>query len=433
MSGWEKRYWNKRARCCGVSAPGLSGGTAHDQKAIDAFEKVADCNILLDVGCGTGRLYETLTKHCQKYVGIDFSAEMLKLFREHRTLRPQDELFLIDIADGLPFPDKSFDVIVSNVVLQHIVDDGKFRKAVMEIKRVLKTRGACYICECTTPGVLAKQPFPHQYLRPTAIIHNLFMPEIDLQDQGEIQSIQHFFYGRKVMSAEFATLNIGCGVDKRGHVRVDVNRYDQYFKMKTAVNIIASAEALPFMDTVFNDVIVHHVIEHLNNPLLAIKEAARVGGHCSIIYPNDRTGALIEALETVKILLTRSRELTKPKKQVLLLHLQKLSHWKERHVGKQGWAGHKWTIHFPNENKIYYYWPMETGFLRGPLKIVTAYGMTTGKTWMNKAEITVSASIICRGKEQLTLYAPAEPDEATEFADFLTQWVHKAKRRRGEK
>jgi len=69
-------------------------------------------------------------------------------------------------------------------------------------------------------------------------------------------------------------LNIGCGADPWGDIRLDIAR--RYHNVKTTANLFASAEALPFKDRCFLRVRARHVLEHLPHWGDAIQEWCRV-------------------------------------------------------------------------------------------------------------------------------------------------------------
>jgi SAM-dependent methyltransferase len=75
-------------------------------------------------------------------------------------------------------------------------------------------------------------------------------------------------------------LNIGCGNNAEGEVRLDI-------KPTHAVNIIADAHYLPFR-SLFQKIKCHEVLEHLKSPVIALKEMKRVltKGFISIKVPN---------------------------------------------------------------------------------------------------------------------------------------------------
>lgn len=77
-------------------------------------------------------------------------------------------------------------------------------------------------------------------------------------------------------------LNLGCGYQLYGDVRVD--------KYRTAANVVADVEAiLPFQDEVFEIVYSKFLFEHLMNPNFVLKEMVRVlkpGGKLILITDN---------------------------------------------------------------------------------------------------------------------------------------------------
>jgi ubiquinone/menaquinone biosynthesis C-methylase UbiE len=86
---------------------------------------------LLDVGCGTGKNMEDLSRFGEVW-GVDISNEAL-LFCKKRNLSKVK----IGEAEHLPFGEKSFDVVSALDVLEHVDD----MRSVREIKRVLKDGG----------------------------------------------------------------------------------------------------------------------------------------------------------------------------------------------------------------------------------------------------------------------------------------------------
>jgi SAM-dependent methyltransferase len=74
----------------------------------------------LDVGCGTGPLSETILKRAQpgEVRGIDTSEDFIAYAREQLS----DTRFEAELGDAtaMPFPDGSFDAVVSGLVLNFV-------------------------------------------------------------------------------------------------------------------------------------------------------------------------------------------------------------------------------------------------------------------------------------------------------------------------
>lgn len=89
------------------------------------------------------------------------------------------------------------------------------------------------------------------------------------------------------MKPSYLTLNIGCGADKFGEVRLDQPK--QFLNYAMQPNILGDACHLPFQDHVFDMVKFTSVIEHLHDPTKGLEEAMRVcRKHLVIAFPTER-------------------------------------------------------------------------------------------------------------------------------------------------
>jgi SAM-dependent methyltransferase len=70
---------------------------------------------VLDYGCGVGRLTRALAKHFAEAVGVDISGSMVE---QARRLNAGAENAVFEVADAPPTG--PFDLVVSNLVLQHL-------------------------------------------------------------------------------------------------------------------------------------------------------------------------------------------------------------------------------------------------------------------------------------------------------------------------
>ena len=103
---------------------------------------------VLDFGCGTATLsMMTKSKYPSAFVtGVDVDAEVLAI-AQHK-LRDFPYPIRLDQYDGmkLPYPDETFDRVISSLVFHHLTPIQK-AKALQEIRRVLKFDGELYIAD----------------------------------------------------------------------------------------------------------------------------------------------------------------------------------------------------------------------------------------------------------------------------------------------
>lgn len=78
------------------------------------------------------------------------------------------------------------------------------------------------------------------------------------------------------------SLNVGCGGRQKhraihlGDIRLDVKRFSN-------VNILADAHNLPFKENCFKKIFAFEVLEHLNSPIIALREMKRVSVKYGVI------------------------------------------------------------------------------------------------------------------------------------------------------
>ncbi|WP_456421751.1 class I SAM-dependent methyltransferase [Thermococcus sp.] len=101
---------------------------------------------VLELGVGTG-LNLPLYRNVEEVVGVDISEKMLEKARKKRA-KVRTTLIRTD-ARKLPFPDESFDTVVSTFFLCVLPEK---RGVIGEIRHVLKPDGVLLAMECSPPS-----------------------------------------------------------------------------------------------------------------------------------------------------------------------------------------------------------------------------------------------------------------------------------------
>lgn len=111
---------------------------------------------ILDVGAGSGEIGEYFSKDNEVY-SVDVA--------DQRKSKKSKVEFKLVKSERLPFKDNTFDVVISNHVIEHVPNQDLH---LAEVKRILKNKGVCYLA---TPNKL----FPWECHYKTWFIHYLGM------------------------------------------------------------------------------------------------------------------------------------------------------------------------------------------------------------------------------------------------------------------
>ncbi|MBI2303824.1 MAG: class I SAM-dependent methyltransferase [Chloroflexi bacterium] len=168
---------------------------------------------VLDVGAGVGNWcfwYEV--SGCQ-VTGIDFSEEMVSLAQEQALERGSKVQFFRRAIEDWEGSQEEFDVITAITVLQHIIDEGCFERAVANMARLVKKGGHIVVCE----AVGHEDRLEGKYLR--------IRP----------QERYHFYFGRQ-----------GCRLVEGKGVRYQAYLiYDLYMRLRRSIVSTLKKEAPP--------------------------------------------------------------------------------------------------------------------------------------------------------------------------------------------
>lgn len=111
---------------------------------------------ILDAGCGAGRnLIYFLRSGC-KIFGVDLNPEAIRYVRElAQSLAPglSAENFQVSKVEEMPFPDESFDAVISSAVLHFARSEQHFNGMLAEMWRVLKPEGLLFVRLASSIGI----------------------------------------------------------------------------------------------------------------------------------------------------------------------------------------------------------------------------------------------------------------------------------------
>jgi SAM-dependent methyltransferase len=166
------RFWDERARenalffvdnTVDYRAPDVEAFWSDGVEALDTILDavgltVGSDDVVVDIGCGVGRMTRALAARANRVIGVDVSAEMLARAREHNA-----ELANVEWLHGdgrtLPIGDVTVDGCFSYVVFQHIPDPQITLGYVREMGRVLRPGGWAVFILSTSPDVHRISPF----------------------------------------------------------------------------------------------------------------------------------------------------------------------------------------------------------------------------------------------------------------------------------
>jgi ubiquinone/menaquinone biosynthesis C-methylase UbiE len=97
---------------------------------------------VLDIGCGDAGVIIAFAEAGAEVSGLELDRKSLLRARVRAEEHGVRAALAAGIAEALPFPDASFDLVILDNVLEHVTDQ---RRTLSEIRRVLRPKGLLYL------------------------------------------------------------------------------------------------------------------------------------------------------------------------------------------------------------------------------------------------------------------------------------------------
>ncbi|MCL5666509.1 MAG: class I SAM-dependent methyltransferase [Patescibacteria group bacterium] len=184
-----KKFWDEQATVFGESQLATAPDTYYRGLEIEQIAAyLQEGKSILDVGCGNGYSTFIFAKKFPKsnFVGLDYSQNMINFARsaQKRQVKLKNRLDfhvgdVLSLSEHEEILNKKFDLIISERCLINLYNWDEQKKAILEMKKMLKPGGRIILCENTQEGLKRLNRLRKPLGLPEIKIrwHNYYMPE----------------------------------------------------------------------------------------------------------------------------------------------------------------------------------------------------------------------------------------------------------------
>jgi len=193
----DRQYWEERAvkhgrLACGYLDPRHQ---VYEQPlrwaAFARMSPIKPGERVLDIGCGVGTWSVRMAEQGAQVLGVDISAAMIDMAEPHAGVE-----YRVAAAHELDCPDRYFDLVVSVTVLQHITDPEELKRALRNLRRMLKDSGRFFVLEYSPLHSVPSQELTYMRYRTHQQWIDLMASEgFALASTGGVRFIGHRAYG----------------------------------------------------------------------------------------------------------------------------------------------------------------------------------------------------------------------------------------------